>query len=307
MELVKVKVEHRPEWYKKHRKQSVTLFREAFIWSEKEEKLYRKLCVGLTLHLCSGYSELGDVKIDLDPEKRADIIADVQYLPLKPYSFDTIIFDPPWFGPHDWKNYEDMIRYISKIARIKVILILGNLFYHLYKPFKLTKVYFLKKISPQVKMVYIWERETRIISSQLSSFRGQITLDGMATSLPRLKPLTRAERRILNYLRSIGEWVSYRTLREVFGATMEDVDRRVRGLHQKGYLDKRRINGKVKFKVKLQLIKKQIRPQPSSTHDASKTSRKTLKEMEHKNLLRPTPSQIGGPTPSKLSAHKEGL
>ena len=100
--MVKVKTKHKPEWYKRYRKQPVTLFRRAWVWSEAEEKIYAKLCVGRVLHLCSGYSELGDERIDINPEMRPTIVADIHYLPFRDLTFDTIICDPPWYGP---KNF----------------------------------------------------------------------------------------------------------------------------------------------------------------------------------------------------------
>jgi len=157
--FVKVKTDHRPEWYKKLRKQPVTLFRKTWVWSEKEEELYRGLCVGSVLHLCSGYSELGDCKIDINPNVKPNIVCDVHFLPFRGLCFDTVIIDPPWHGPQNWMKWEQMVKEMVRIARKRIILILGNLMYILPKPFKLKEAYIIKKISPQIKHVYIWERD----------------------------------------------------------------------------------------------------------------------------------------------------
>jgi len=156
---------HKPEWIKQYRDQPVTLFRRAWVWSESEERLYHKFCVGSTLHLCSGYSDLGDCKIDINRDCRPDILCDVHYLPFKDLSFDTIIIDPPWHGPKSWMLWERMVEEIIRIARRRVIMILGNLFYLLPKPFKLKEAYIVKKISPQIKHVYVWERTADILSN----------------------------------------------------------------------------------------------------------------------------------------------
>ena len=166
--MVKVKTGHKPEWYKRYRKQPVTLFRRTWVWSEAEEKIYAKLCVGRVLHLCSGYSELGDERIDINPNVRPSIVADVHHLPFRDLSFDTIIIDPPWHGPRTWMKWEQMVKEMVRIARRRIILILGNLMYILPKPFKLKEVYILKKISPQIKHIYVWEREETEITKFLN-------------------------------------------------------------------------------------------------------------------------------------------
>jgi len=162
-ELIKVKTDHKPEWYKRYRKQPVTLFREAWVWSEAEERIYSKLCVGRTLHLCSGYSQLGDERLDINPDVKPSVVADVHWLPFRDLSFDTVIIDPPWSGPRTWMKWEQMCKEMVRVARRRIILILGNLIYILPKPFRLTKIYILKKISPQIKHIYIWDRDDGIL------------------------------------------------------------------------------------------------------------------------------------------------
>jgi len=146
----------------KLRDQPVTLFREAWVWSQKETMLLKKLCVGFTLHLCCGRSKFGDVRIDI--QHRPDIKADIHYLPLKSQTFDTTIIDPPWYGPQTWPRFEQMIKELTRVTKRRIIIILGNLIYLLPKPWTLTKIYILKKISPQIKHVYLWEKKDRLIT-----------------------------------------------------------------------------------------------------------------------------------------------
>jgi len=73
-------------------------FRKAWRWPERIEKLIRSLMKGSVLHVCSGDSKLGSVRIDL--YKEADIKADMFHLPIRPQSFDTVICDPPWKTPY---------------------------------------------------------------------------------------------------------------------------------------------------------------------------------------------------------------
>ena len=153
---------------KAYRKQPVTLFREAWMWSEKEERIYAKLCIGKTLHLFSGRSLLGDVRVDIDsPVATHKIDLSQGKLPFKDLEFDTVIADPPWAGPQNWPKWENLMREIVRVCRKRVIFILGNLIFLLPKPFKLKKIYVLKKISPQVKLVYVWERADGILDRWL--------------------------------------------------------------------------------------------------------------------------------------------
>jgi len=69
-------------------------FRKAWSWPFEVEQKIRALCEGMVLHVCSGESTLGDVRIDL--EKKADIRASMYDLPIRPGSFDTVLCDPPW-------------------------------------------------------------------------------------------------------------------------------------------------------------------------------------------------------------------
>jgi len=149
---------------KKTRKQPVTMFREAWMWCKKEERLYSKLCVGKTLHLFSGRSSLGIVRVDIDsPVATHKIDLSEGRLPFKDLEFETTIADPPWFGPSTWENWEKLMSEIVRVTRRRVIFILGNLIYLLPKPFKLSKIYVLKRISPQVKLVYVWERKNGVL------------------------------------------------------------------------------------------------------------------------------------------------
>ena len=51
---------------------------------------------GYSLHVCSGSSDIGDVKIDVQPQSNDVTQADMFKLPFKPETFDTVICDPAW-------------------------------------------------------------------------------------------------------------------------------------------------------------------------------------------------------------------
>jgi len=51
---------------------------------------------GKVLNLCCGQSQLGDVRVDADPQHNPDVLVDMRNLPFEDASFDTVLFDPPW-------------------------------------------------------------------------------------------------------------------------------------------------------------------------------------------------------------------
>lgn len=73
-------------------------FKKAWSWPTEIEAKIKSLLEGEVLHVCSGESQIGNVRIDLS--KSADIRADMFWLPIRPESFDTVLCDPPWNLPY---------------------------------------------------------------------------------------------------------------------------------------------------------------------------------------------------------------
>jgi len=73
-------------------------FKRAWAWPKEIEDFIQNKNRGFSLHVCSGQSKIGDVKIDLFTN--ADIKADMFHLPIRRQSFDTVICDPPWNLPY---------------------------------------------------------------------------------------------------------------------------------------------------------------------------------------------------------------
>jgi hypothetical protein len=130
---------------------SVTQFKRTWVWSREEAELYAKHAVGSLLHVCSGLSKLGDLRVDL--YLPADVKADMAHLPVRSKSFDTVIWDPPWIHP---RNYMAVFE-LARIAR-KRILAISHHWVHIPKPFKLKAVYLVKKISPALKLFFVYDR-----------------------------------------------------------------------------------------------------------------------------------------------------
>ena len=56
----------------------------------------RQQAEGYTLNLPCGKSLVGNVRADIDPQFRPDVVCDLRRPPFKPGSFDTVICDPPF-------------------------------------------------------------------------------------------------------------------------------------------------------------------------------------------------------------------
>lgn len=70
--------------------------REVWVWPVQVEEEIRPYVKGYSINICSGMSDLGNVKVDLEPIKSGIIKADMNELPFPDNTFDTVISDPPW-------------------------------------------------------------------------------------------------------------------------------------------------------------------------------------------------------------------
>ena len=148
----------------------VTRFREAWAWDETEEKLYRKMLTGYkpVLHLFSGKSSLGDVRVDREsfPEVTHQLLIRLGpdfKLPFEDNEFDACIFDPPWINQYIlWTAKE-----VPRVTRRRIIAITGNFWWEPAKPYaylwELTKIYVVKRISPVIKIVMIWDNKYKTL------------------------------------------------------------------------------------------------------------------------------------------------
>jgi len=158
----------------------VLVWRESWAWTDKEEKLYAKLLQGYKpiLHLFSGRSRLGDVRIDREnfPEvtHRMVIRPSLDFrLPFRDGEFDATIFDPPWINQYFvWTSYE-----VPRVTRRRIVAITGMFWWEPAKPFfhswKLTAIYVVKKVSPVCKLVFVWDRVDRSLMEA-----GKVETDG---------------------------------------------------------------------------------------------------------------------------------
>ena len=69
-------------------------YKKIWSWPKSVENFILTKAKGYTLHVCSGHSKIGNVKVDLYED--CDVRADMCSLPFKSEIFDTVICDPPW-------------------------------------------------------------------------------------------------------------------------------------------------------------------------------------------------------------------
>jgi len=72
-------------------------FVKAWKWPKDIEALIAMHNEPLSLHVCSGSSKIGDIRLDL--YELADIRGDMFHLPFRDSIFSTVICDPPWKLP----------------------------------------------------------------------------------------------------------------------------------------------------------------------------------------------------------------
>lgn len=135
---------------------------ETLLWPDAVEAYIAERLIGYTLHICPGKSMLGDVRIDLF-EDVIDVKADAARLPVKDWSFDTVLIDPPYNGRFQWNH--DMLNELHRIARERII------FQHWFSPvnkngqFKKAHVWELVEgaVVPQMAHQYLKENKTLLI------------------------------------------------------------------------------------------------------------------------------------------------
>ncbi len=75
------------------------------------EAWLRKMKIGRTLNICSGMSQVGDVRLDVAEGTNRTAYGDLFNLDLEPLSFDTVICDPPF-------SYYNRFEWVGKLASI---------------------------------------------------------------------------------------------------------------------------------------------------------------------------------------------
>jgi ubiquinone/menaquinone biosynthesis C-methylase UbiE len=72
------------------------IIRDSWVWNNTVEEFIKITAFGYSLNVCAGKSDIGDVKVDLDPQSKDVLKGDMIDLPFESGTFDTVIQDPPW-------------------------------------------------------------------------------------------------------------------------------------------------------------------------------------------------------------------
>lgn len=90
-------------------------------WPLELEKFVKSRMRGYSLNVCAGMTDIGDVRIDLDPKDKSIIKGDMKALPFPDETFDTVIQDPPWkISYYDrWKPFLECGR-VCKVGGIVI-------------------------------------------------------------------------------------------------------------------------------------------------------------------------------------------
>ena len=70
--------------------------KDCWVWNNTVTNFVKKHMEGYTLNAPAGKNELGDVRLDADPQEKNIKEGDIRDLPFNRNTFDTVIQDPPW-------------------------------------------------------------------------------------------------------------------------------------------------------------------------------------------------------------------
>jgi hypothetical protein len=128
------------------------------LWPRSVESVLRGLLVPTSLHVCSGHSLLGDIRVDSDRAVSPHIVGDAARLPFADQSINSVLCDPPYNGRFQWNH--DMLSELSRVARRRII------FQHRFMP--ADRLGRWKKFHKfRVTVVYAWQPKTYFGRAQI--------------------------------------------------------------------------------------------------------------------------------------------
>lgn len=125
-------------------KKSNFKYKEAYGFPDDLEKLIIKHMHGYTLHMPCGRSQLGDVRVDYDPDVKPTVVWDMwDFVNCEPYGkekYDTVISDPIWGLPYGQRQKFGYL--LRGFLKPNGTLIFNAPFIFHVKGLKLEKVYY---------------------------------------------------------------------------------------------------------------------------------------------------------------------
>lgn len=122
------------------------------LWPDSVETFLEGLLIPTSLHVCSGASRLGDVRLDRDPTHAPDIVADAAAIPLPDDAVASVLCDPPHNGVFQWNH--DLLAELARVARERII------FQHWFIPATAHGLYKKAQDTFALTAVYVWQPRT---------------------------------------------------------------------------------------------------------------------------------------------------
>lgn len=130
------------------------------LWPKAIESFLETILIGKSLHVCSGKSKLGDIRLDLN-EQDVDIKADAVNMPIADNEYDTVLCDPPYNGKFKWNH--DLLQELARVAKKRII------FQHWFIPATPDGRYKKAQEKFALSAVYIWQPKTYFGRAQVIS------------------------------------------------------------------------------------------------------------------------------------------
>lgn len=130
------------------------------LWSDSIEKYLKTLLIGTTLHVCTGMSQLGDIRLDLDRSNCPALIGDAARLPIATDGVSTVLCDPPYNGKFQWNHW--MLEELARVASQRIIFQHWFLVADKYGRYKKDHRFHLSE-------VYVWQGKTYFGRAQIVS------------------------------------------------------------------------------------------------------------------------------------------
>lgn len=121
------------------------------LWPGEIERVLNRLLIGRSVHACCGLSHLGDVRVDMNPDVKPDVLADAAALPFADSEFESVLCDPPYNGVFQWNH--DLLGELVRIVSKRIV------FQHWFIPANPDGSY-RKDANFQLTGLYAWQPKT---------------------------------------------------------------------------------------------------------------------------------------------------
>ena len=152
---------------------------KAVLWPEEVTEVIQSLLIPRSLHVCCGYSPLGDIRVDFDPLTKPDMVCDASALPFPDNSFESVLCDPPYNGKMQWNH--DLLCELSRVASKRII------FQHWFIPAD-HEGRWKKWHKFQLSDVFVWQPRTYFWRGQLISVFDAVQDFSVSTKFSTKKP-----------------------------------------------------------------------------------------------------------------------